>query len=449
MDSYDHIPSLQDPRHLVSTVQEQVYLTQADDAKCAKVSAELGVKFQNPGGSQPPPAAPPAVYRAAPPVATLSAIDSDSGEDEESEGSTAATSQREGESVHGRKGRSKKTLGAVAEGTEGSDPAHVPAPGAAQDGVYRMCCLQIRLNVVVAQSLHFDVAPVIMLGVKGMREVGPRAGSKAPGATPAKTPRKSTYTAPMPRQPSMEREGHPGLSTRLARMFGRQGSMSDSNRTLNPNTSAIHRTAGLHSETSNAGATAGATQGLVLGVTALLAPTKNGWQDDDDDWPEDDFTGHTAQDISFRREATMQRAETFREYTASLTLPMASMTHGASLTHGASFGRQGSLRASGRASATFAPPVVPIGGDTTGLTGDMPPFDDDFTQSSSEIWKGRPDLDELLTDVAAEAKLLGEKYVALMICGTGPVVAKVRALAAKGGYDGVQFDVHHEAFGFG
>lgn len=68
-------------------------------------------------------------------------------------------------------------------------------------------------------------------------------------------------------------------------------------------------------------------------------------------------------------------------------------------------------------------------------------------KATSEVWAGRPDLAEILEDVAVEAQALGETHVALMICGAGGVVTKMRELAAAGGY-GVQFDVHHEAFGF-
>ena len=67
--------------------------------------------------------------------------------------------------------------------------------------------------------------------------------------------------------------------------------------------------------------------------------------------------------------------------------------------------------------------------------------------SDSEIWLGRPDLAKLMADVAAKAALLGETHVALMICGTGPVVKAVRKLATRKEF-GVQFDVHHEVFGF-
>ena len=68
--------------------------------------------------------------------------------------------------------------------------------------------------------------------------------------------------------------------------------------------------------------------------------------------------------------------------------------------------------------------------------------------AASEIWSGRPDLAEMLEDVAAEAAALGETRVALMACGAGGVVSKLRELAARGGF-AVRFDVHHEVFGFG
>ena len=195
------------------------------------------------------------------------------------------------------------------------------------------------------------------------------------------------------------------LGERVARTFS-----------ISRNTSTLDRTSTFtRNESSKMGShPSNNSRALLRNMTSFVTGPTGGCQDEDDFLDYDDPVGPPPappQDASFRRQATLKRAQTFRRQTSSVE-----SEH------------------------------VPTDSDDDG---DAAPPVEDGSLTESEIWAGRPDLVELLADVAEEAKLLGETHVALMICGAGGVVSKVRQLAAKGGYGGVQFDVHHEAFGFG